>query len=227
MIFICFINSTNRLLSNSCPPSVAHMHRWTGSALVQVKAYRLFGNCAIRNKLHWNLIGIQSFSFKNMCLNISQRNFPSGDLLIYLTSRLIWYVWYVMQAKRWWPYLGHKTNSQFNRVYHNTLPPYAASRWLCYLFIAIPTSQGMPTNMIEIPICYWSHRQNVLSTYSVGGYYPAPLALLFYHDDYQDYWDVYVNGYPIWTTDTVFLKLYHFRSAIAQMPRCFCRRTFL
>ena len=150
MIFIRFINSTNRLLSNSCPPSVAHMHRWTWSALVQVKACRLFGNCAIRNKLHWNLIGIQSFSFKNMCLNISQRNFPSGDLLIYLTSRLIWYVWYVMQAKRWWPYLGHKTNSQCNRVYHNTLPPYAASRWLCYLFIAIPTSQGMPTNMIEI-----------------------------------------------------------------------------
>ena len=85
-----------------------------------------------------------------MCLKISQRNFRSGDLLIYITSRLIWYVWYVMQAKCWWPYLGHKINSQCNRVWHNTLPPYAASRWLCYLFIAIPTSQGMPTNMIEI-----------------------------------------------------------------------------
>ena len=85
-----------------------------------------------------------------MRLKISQRDFRSGDLLIYITSRLIWYVWYVMQAKCWWPYLGHKINSQFNRVWHNTLPPYAASRWLCYLFIAIPTSQGMPTNMIEI-----------------------------------------------------------------------------
>ena len=85
-----------------------------------------------------------------MCLKISQQNFRSGDLLIYITSRLIWYVWYVMQAKCWWPYLGHKINSQCNRVWHNTLPPYAASRWLCYLFIAIPTSQGMPTNMIEI-----------------------------------------------------------------------------
>ena len=41
-------------------------------------------------------------------------------------------------------------NNQCNRVWHNTLPPYAASHWLCYLFIAIPTSQGMPTNMIEI-----------------------------------------------------------------------------
>ena len=85
-----------------------------------------------------------------MCLKISQRNFRSGDLLLYITSRLIWYFWYVMQAKCWWPYLGHKINSQCNRVWHNTLPPYAASRWLCYLFIAIPTSQGMPTNMIEI-----------------------------------------------------------------------------
>ena len=126
------------------------MHRWTGSALVQVKACRLIVNCAIRSRLHWNLIGIQSFSFKNMCLKISQRNFRSGDLLIYIISRLIWYIWYVMQAKCWWPYLGHKINSQCNRVWHNTLPPYAASRWLCYLFIAIPTSQGMPTNMIEI-----------------------------------------------------------------------------
>ena len=35
-------------------------------------------------------------------------------------------------------------------MWHNTLPPYAASRWLCYLFIAIPTSQGMPTNMTDI-----------------------------------------------------------------------------
>ena len=96
------------------------------------------------------LIRIQSFSFKNMCLKISQRKFPSGDLLIYLISRLIWYVCYAMQAKCWLPYSGHKTNNQCNRVWHNTLPPYAASHWLCYLFIAIPTSQGMPTNMIEI-----------------------------------------------------------------------------
>ena len=95
------------------------------------------------------LIRIQSFSFKNMCLKISQRNFPS-DLLIYLTSRLIWYVCYAMQAKCWLPYLGHTTNNQCNRVWHNTFPPYAASHWLFYLFITINTSQGMPTNMIEI-----------------------------------------------------------------------------
>ena len=95
-------------------------------------------------------IRIQSFSFKNMRLKFSQRNFPSGDLLTYSTSRPIWYVRYVMRAKCWWPYLGHRTNSQCNRVSHNTLPHYAASRWLCYLFIAIPTSQGVPTNMIEI-----------------------------------------------------------------------------
>ena len=86
-------------------------------------------------------------------------NFPSGDLLIYSTSRLIRYVWYLMQAKCWWPYLGHRTNSQCKRVWHNTLPPYVASRWLRYLFIAIPISQGMPTNMIGI-----SHLLMIAST---------------------------------------------------------------
>ena len=95
-------------------------------------------------------IRIQSFSFKNMRLKFSQRNFPSGDLLTYSTSRPIWYIRYVMRAKCWWPYLWHRTNSQCNRVWHYTLPHYAASRWLCYLFIAIPSSQGVPTNMIEI-----------------------------------------------------------------------------
>ena len=78
------------------------------------------------------------------------KNSQRGDLLIYLTSRLIWYVWYVMQAKWWWPYLGHSANTQCNRVWHNTLPPYAASRWLCYLSITIPTSQRMPTTMTDI-----------------------------------------------------------------------------
>ena len=37
----------------------------------------------------------------------------------------------------------------------------------------------MPTNIDwDFPICYWSRRHNVLSTYSVGGYYPAPLGAL-------------------------------------------------
>ena len=111
----------------------------------------LIVNCALRNKLQWNFKSeFQSFSFNKMRLKNSQRNCTWGDLLIYLTSRLIWYVWYVMQAKWWWPYLGHRANTQCKRVWHNTLPPYAASRWLCYLFIAIPTSQGMPSNMTDI-----------------------------------------------------------------------------
>ena len=130
-----------------------------GQHLVQVKACRLFGAKTLLDLFsiaplgtHFSeiLIGIQSFSLKNMRLKISQRNFLLGDLYIYSTPRPISYVWYVMRAKCWWPYLGHRTNSLCNRVWHNTLPPYAASHWLCYLFIAIPTSQGMPTKMIEI-----------------------------------------------------------------------------
>ena len=139
------------------------MHRWTGSAFGTGKGLwpvrcqditwtvaDLLSIAPLRTNFSEISIGIQSFSFKNMRLKFSQRNFQSGDLLTYSTPRPIWYVRYVMRAKCWWPYLGHRTNRQCNRVWHNTLPHYAASRWLCYLFIAIPTSQGVPTNMIEI-----------------------------------------------------------------------------
>ena len=84
-----------------------------------------------------------------------------------------------MQAKCL-PYLGYRANSQCTRVCHNTLPPDAASRSGSVLSIySHPTSQGIPTNKIEISICYCSHRQNVFSMDSVGGYYPASSALLF------------------------------------------------
>ena len=109
-LFVLSILQTDYYLTHV--PLVSHIYasvNWV--SIVQVKACcllaprhylnhcRLIVNCAIRNRLHWNLIGIQSFSFKNMCLKISQRNFRSGDLLIYITSWLISYVWYVMQAK--------------------------------------------------------------------------------------------------------------------------------
>ena len=139
------------------------MHRWSGSAFGTGKGLwpvrclditwtiaDLLSIAPLGTNFSEISIRIQSFSFKNMRLRFSQWNFPSGDLLTYSTSRPIWYVRYVMRAKCWWPYLGHRTNSQCNRVWHNTLPHYAASHWLCYLFIAIPTSQGVPTNMIEI-----------------------------------------------------------------------------
>ena len=52
------------------------------------------------------LIGIQYFSLTKMHLKmssaISPRNYPWGDLVIYSTSRLIWYVWYAVQEKCWW-----------------------------------------------------------------------------------------------------------------------------
>ena len=107
------------------------MHRWTGSAFGTGK-----GLWPVRcQDITWTIadllsiaplgtnfseisIRIKSFSFKNMRLKFSQRNFPSGDLLTYSTSRPIWYVRYVMRAKCWWPYLGHRTNSQCNRVWH-------------------------------------------------------------------------------------------------------------
>ena len=139
------------------------MHRWTGSAFgtgkglwpvrcqdITLTIADLLSIAPLGTNFSEISIRIQSFSFKNMRLKFSQRNFSSGDLLTYSTSRPIWYVRYVMRAKCWWPYLGHRTNSQCNREWHNTLPHYAASRWLCYLFIAIPNSQGVPTNMIEI-----------------------------------------------------------------------------
>ena len=82
-----------------------------------------------------------------------------------------------MQAKCWWPCLWLEQTVSVPEcaiAFCLLMRPVAQ---LCYLFIAIPNSQGMPTNMIEI-----SHllliASNVFSTDSVGGYYPAPLALL-------------------------------------------------
>ena len=134
-LFICVTYSTHRSLFNPCPPSVAHMHLWTGSALIQVKACRLFGAKTLLEPLPtycqlrpWEQTSVkclsefQCFSSNKMRLKISQRNCTRGVLLIYLTSRLIEYVWYVMQTKWWWPYLGHRANTQCNRVWHNSLP---------------------------------------------------------------------------------------------------------
>ena len=173
------------------------MHRWTGSAFGTGKGLwpvrcqditwtiaDLLSIAPIGTHFSEISIRIQSFSFKNMRLKFSQRNFPSGDLLTYSTSRPIWYIRYVMRAKCWWPYLGHRTNSQCNRVWHNTLPHYAASHWLCYSFIAIPTSQGVPTNIIEI-----SHLLLIASTECVHyGFCRRilPSALDYCHRDSSD-----------------------------------------
>ena len=42
------------------------------------------------------------------------------------------------------------TNCQLRPWEQTSVKFYVASRWLCYLLIAIPTSQWMPNNMIEI-----------------------------------------------------------------------------
>ena len=38
---------------NSSPPSAAYVHQWTGSALVQITAYRLFGTKPLSKPLLW------------------------------------------------------------------------------------------------------------------------------------------------------------------------------
>ena len=40
----------------------------------------------------------------------------------------------------------------------------------------------------------------------------------FHRDDYDFYWNVYVHGFYVWTTDLGFLKPDNFGSAIAQLP---------
>ena len=77
------------------------------------------------------LIRIQSFSFKNML------------------------VWYVMEAKCLWPYFEGIEQTVSVPEYAITLcllmrPATQPHSWAVSSIFAIPTSQGMPTNMIEI-----------------------------------------------------------------------------
>ena len=79
-------------------PSAAYMRQWTGSALVQVMACRIFGakplskpmlgyckTGTLRNKLQWNCNQIHNFSFTKMHLKISSAKWlpfwPGGDKL--------------------------------------------------------------------------------------------------------------------------------------------------
>ena len=95
---LCCSQPTCQLLGryedfNLSPLSAAYMHRWIGSALVQVMACCLFGTKQIPEPIGllgtnfskiW--IGILSFSFKEMCLNMSSAKLrpfcPGGDGLI-------------------------------------------------------------------------------------------------------------------------------------------------
>ena len=79
---------------NSSPPSAAYMHRWTGSALVQIMACRLDGAKPLSEPMLSNcqgtyfneiLLEIKIFSFMKVCLNMSSAKWlpfcPGGDEL--------------------------------------------------------------------------------------------------------------------------------------------------
>ena len=110
---------------------------------------RLIVNCALKNKLQWNFNQNSILFIEEYAFEIFTAEFSIGGLvdIFKIKTDLIRSI---CDAGQVLMSLFRAQNSQCNRVWHNTLPHYGASRWLCYLFIAIPTSQGMPTNMIEI-----------------------------------------------------------------------------
>ena len=85
---------------NSSPPSVAYMHHWSGSALVQIMACRLFGvkplskpmqvivNCTLRKKLQWNFnrntkLFIRENASENMAAILSRGRWVKVAQVIY------------------------------------------------------------------------------------------------------------------------------------------------
>ena len=86
-----FLRITTRI--NSSPPSTAYIRQWTGSALVQIMARRLFGAKPLNQcwvNINWTLrknfsdifIKIQNFLFTKMHLKISSakwRPFCPGE----------------------------------------------------------------------------------------------------------------------------------------------------
>ena len=52
------------------------------------------------------------------------------------------------------------------------------------------------------------------------------ISVLFHHDIYDYYWDVYVRVYSFWITDLSFLKLDNLAPTIVQFPEYFCPWTF-
>ena len=114
---------------------------------------RLIVKCALRNKLQWNFNRNSILFIKEYAFEIFTAEFSIGRFVnkFNIKTDLIRSICDAGQVLMTFS-LGHRTNSQCNRVWHNTLLHYAASRWLCYLyyFIAIPTSQGVSINIIEI-----------------------------------------------------------------------------
>ena len=75
---------------NSSPPSATYMHQWTGSALVQVMACRLFSAKPLPKhyKLQWNLnqnssIFIQENAFENVICKMAAILSRGGELTLH------------------------------------------------------------------------------------------------------------------------------------------------
>ena len=86
----CCVRIRHNVCINSSPPSAAYMRQWTGSALVQVMACRLFGAWLIGPICtNFNEVGIkiQNFSFMKMHLKMLSAKLqpfcPRGDELMY------------------------------------------------------------------------------------------------------------------------------------------------
>ena len=50
--------------------------------------------------------------------------------------------------------------------------------------------------------------------------------VLFHHEIYDEYWDVYVHCYSFWSTDLGFLEPGNYGFTIANPLGCFCAGTF-
>ena len=109
----------------------------------------LIVNGTLTNKLQWHfyrnsIVFIEEYTFENFPVELSMGRFVNVFNIKTDLIRLICDTGQVLMT------LFSEHSKHCTRVWENTLPIYVASRWLCYLSIAIPTSQGMPTNMIEI-----------------------------------------------------------------------------
>ena len=154
---------------NSYPPSAAYMHQWTGSALVQVMACRLFGAkplpepmltyCQLEFwSLNWNsVIFIQENAFKNVVWQAEWRPFcPGGDELIQQ------YSWMLQEAPMckhicpagWHPFAWERvisttTNGKSSRKWQVECPLWGLNtviRWVVGTSLISPTQEGDSVN---------------------------------------------------------------------------------
>ena len=103
MTGVQWASASNPISVNSSPPSAAYMRQWTGSALVQIMACRLFSakpylsqcwlivNWTLRDKFHWNFsrnsnIFIQENAFKNGVCEMASIFFGFNVLMLLCRS---------------------------------------------------------------------------------------------------------------------------------------------